>query len=511
MNVFRSIAVAVASVFSQNQRPRPVYFLLLPADLQVLVLREWLAGDREEEYGTNLLRTMIILDVACCNRALRPALQAVFAAPFHRGSGPRSPAADDDAPLVAAQGIEWSVKRNVSIMAIEVSAADTAGPWPALPAVEHITLQHITEPCLTHTLKALHDACPSITSLKLVGRPSEQFAEHIRLFASGLRRLSYSDTGYWLLPMESISALTCCAQLQSLDLDMDRSRIPALLQVLSACPQLSRLSLTFGHQLELQSIQDILSAGQRLQQASFKSFESQHELAAVLPLLSQQFPSLDLHISATRFSDMGYCRSAGRLSCHLQPFQAMGAEEVDEMLSACPSVFVLKLQGCNLNTAATLERIGQQIGNQLLDLSLSCIWQKAAVDNRLCLLAHCSRLQRLTMKSGTISDDSMQQLAACCPLLENVKFENIQSQTLLGDVGMIALFGRCKHIKEVRVMCRNSMTYLTLQAILLHRSPVRGLYVPMIGERKSSAAHIQRFRAEAKRIGLLPVTRIETD
>lgn len=479
---------------------RSVCFLQLSTDLLVHILQEWLAGDHHtHSYEARLIGVLSKLDVACCNRAMRPTLLDIIAFPIHphmRGGS---------AAQLPASSFQWIVDRRVSAACLAASSSDA--PLSELPAVKHLILQHLPPVDIPNTsvlVPQFMQWCPQMTSLALSGFPSASIPELLQpighMYSSRLKELALGSV--LVSDEQTVHALSGFLRLQYLQIHVCSLSFLALADVLGQLTRLRRLVL--GCQgLGFNDLQAMVMAGQ----ASLKEVTVvfSQSLGVKLQPMRKAFPFLDQLqlVSGTGAVIEGYCLSHRSLTYMHNRFERSTEEGAARVLEICPTVTALTIHSFSLTSAALLESIGGTVGSSLLELSLYCLCETFAANGRSCLLAHCSRLQRLTMKSATVSDGSMQQLSAYCPLLQYASFENSQPSTLLGDTGMIALLAGCQELREVEVMCRNCMTYLTLRAVLSRRGPLRKLTVRLIGDKQAeSNAHIHRFYVEAKQAGL---------
>lgn len=504
----------------QQQQPAGrslLFFQLLPLDLQLHVLKDWVLATDEGNQLMSAAKPMRILsdlDIACCNKFNRQSFLSLIG---HSSLLPASLCCDvvnHELELVC-----WMQSRSVQMKSLRVwkasrFAQDIFDRLPfTLSFVESLSVRDGHHDALV----SLFRLCPRITSLHTHENDGSYFFQAIQtarpVYLKQLimneftleaadktlvdlnirhKHLDVPAHMHGLSPtLNFLVSSKVLGHLQTLSCSKVYN-FSSLLLFLADCKELRELTLSFegGPSPPTAKLESILCEAQQLQ--SFKLVDRMTSLKLGTAIANYS------HLQRIDINSNFYCKRTAELQ--LQASQLLSSEEVEAILHACTHVSSVIMYGPMQLSSQIL--LGDKFGVALRSL---CLTQSGRSGDPMDLSPlKCSALKKLNLQNFCIHGTSLQRLVEQNTQLEYLTI-SAQIANGLTDQVMEVLFAGCPLLKEVCVGYAYEVTFRSLQAILDNRLHLKNFKIEYSSIRP---VDIQRFSEMAKEQGLLPAPKI---
>lgn len=504
-----------------------LFFNLLPTDLQVHVLHGWV---NEKDNGHQLLRVLSAMDVACsmsqqeCFRQLITQLPAFGEFCSHPDDELLTSTTKVPKPTrFATNYLQWLGSRKVPVKSIVLTRNTVYGVEQLnksklrLPSVESIVWTG-NDYLTGELVEAVMRACPNITHLEL-GRSiafSPDMAQHVpklrsikiggsyhsrsdkkmasvMVFGPQLRELRIGRCKFdeALFIIMSSKALG----LQALEIEVGKGVSHQFVQLLQMCKDLRELVLhsNYSDALDADTLSKI-AASPQLKKLTVNTYADAHIACAMFTAVLEQRPDLE-HLQVGEWKLVS---AEGVVHVHLSTDEHVSAAEsaaLTTTLSACPAAKELKALGTIDKDVA--EIIVRNVKGPLQSLSAMVT---DSVPLEILLRKFGMTLKHLDISSEGLTDDMLRFIAAQCPQLESIVFNDARDAAAT-DEGIASFLAACPRIRKVCVQSMRTITVETLQAILTRKVRLQQLYLTYCG----IDTKVDWYRQQAKELQLLPV------
>lgn len=498
-----------------------------------------------------MLRALSALDIACCNRAVRPTLlhldsQLNYAWALSNGVYGQDVQIEHVVQLPCY--LRWLADRQVAVQTLYLTDAcmpsmievPIAATLPLVRVIVLATTIQITDSI--DSLAMLLHACPNVTNISTAGwteKVLETAFWHTLLSFPNLRlstleapccacdtnalteviqMFGQSLSSVWLEQQDAILPVltSCCEHLKMVHIYAKRIEAGDVAVLLQTCRGITSLSI-HGFAGDADHVNEVAFAANAdcLRHLSIGFYTDHQDNIIPIPYdslgrLLNSFPWLD----EVQVSSCSYQRSTG----HLKLFSAeLQAADVDYLVANCCGAKSVEIFVFGDPSPAVLAPIMALIGDALglaLETVIITVFAPLGLMTGTQLLAlplRCPGLKRLELSSsescgGVLADAHLVQLIKSCPLMENLMLRYC-FHFKITDAGMEQLFANGRHLKQVHIdISPNVFTSKALQAILDSQLHLERFSCACHGS--ISEADVKEFRQSAKALQLFPVPQI---